>query len=1137
MKRLLISFIMCLSAIVSFSQNKNTTLYIYRNDGMFNAFYYSEVDSMLCSMIDTTGVEHSEYIVQEIYTADSLYRIPLSAIDSISFATPKAEYQQNVKPINTSWLDYIISVEDLTITISKDIPSELMPIVGQVIVAETKEHPFEMGFAGRVSEIKNNGENYLVLCSDVTLKEIYKTLVYKGRSKSSQNSAQARAKRAENRNEMETVYFDIPHNLSLSLGPLSLNVSPIIALDYIICINDEQTYIDNRITHYYDCSAQLDCELTGENELVDMPLSFPIPTEVPGLRAEINVGTFFGYSGGITISMNKPFTVTGTTGYIAYDDHAADIDEWHFESKDTEFSANINGSVRFGMAAQARLAFITDRLASIDVTGYFGPEVTANFSLSSNGLLDGSLYSALKDSKITLNAYGAVKPGWRFAGFEHQELNYNPSFHFELNQWYILPEFNNLSWTQTQGTKGGKLDGGINRDLFWPGVQLGWSLYDRDEHMYASQYYPETYRLMNEWPWKGLEMELNDLPYGSKYTAYPMIRIWGYEMRALPSTEVKIDPLVSTGGVSDIGETSAVTSGYVEGLEYSMVADAGICYSTGDPISGSHVSSGSRADGAYSVPLSGLASNTTYFYAAYAYYDGEYYYGDTSSFKTKKKEDPDPDPDPNPDPDPDPIPVAITGSHYDETATSATIECTYENIPAGADCGYYLRGQKGGTIIGNISRSFGNVEGTKTVHLTDLKPAATYYYQAYAQYKGEEYLGAENSFQTSTPNAVTGDYSDVTSNKATIICSYYDVPSGATTGVKLSYNGQTDELPYSYGEGEHKIDVNNLYPGTSYTYSAYIKFENDYYEGSSKQFTTLTPGAYVGEATEIEEKTAQFEYGFSNVPSGGTCHIALQQEGGETYEYSVSDVEQDVFQLSGLQPSTTYTYWAYVDYYGETWNSNTGSFTTLAPPVPSAITGDASDITDKSANVECTFSNVPEGGVCGVEFTWNGGSTKQACGSSEGTITISLGGLKPNTTYTYCAYVEANGTTYYGEDKTFTTDLPDISGTWTCTEEYYRFTGAAPSYKTYSLTLNSDGGVSCSEYENIVSGSWSFRGDGTVTISIMTLATQTANAGVEWSGKVDSMSNPTKITGSTYNWNFNQIGYFQGDSHSIVMTK
>ena len=881
MKKFLLSFIICLSAIISFAQSRSTTLYIYRNDGMFNAFYYSEVDSMLCSMIDTTGVEHSEYVVQEVYTADSLYRIPLSAIDSISFVTPKAEYQQNVKSINTSWLDYIISVEDLTITISKDIPSELMPIVGQVIVAETNEHPFEMGFAGRVLEINNNGENCIVLCSDVTIKEIYKTLVYKGRSKSSQNAAQSRAMRAENRNEMETVYFDIPHNLSLSLGPLSLNVSPTIALDYIICINEEQTYVDNRITHCYDCSAQLDCDLTGGEQLVDLPLNFPIPTEVPGLYAEINVGTFFEYSGGITISMNKPFTITGTTGYIAYDDHVADIDEWHFESKDTEFSANINGSIRFGMAAQARLAFVTDRLASLDVTGYFGPEVTANFSLSSNGLLDGSLYSSLKESVITLNAYGAVKPGWRFPGFEHQNFNYNPSFHFELNHWYLLPEFNNLSWTQAQGTKGGKLDGGVNRDLFWPGVQLGWSLYDQNEQMYASQYYPETYRLRSEWPWKGLELELKDLPYGSKYTAYPMIRIWGYEIRALPSTDVRINPLVSTGGASDIGETSAVPSGYVEGLEYSMVADAGICYSTGDPISGSHVSSGSRSEGGYSVPLSGLTSNTTYFYAAYAYYDGEYYYGETSSFKTKKKEDPDPDPNPNPDPGPEPI--AITGSNYNVKTTTATIECTYKNVLSGADCGYFLDEESSATSGGiSMNRSLGAVEGTQVIPLSGLKPGTTYYYQAYIKHNGESYFGSEQSFKTEdiTPIATTGGYSDVTENSVVVECSFENVPEGGTCYVFLQWveDGNYKMVSYNSSEGKNqKISCSGLKPATTYYYTAAISYDGKEYMGEERSFTTDFPdlsGVWIFNQTFFGEQTLQVNLVYESSSNGSVTYKA-----------------------------------------------------------------------------------------------------------------------------------------------------------------------------------------------------------------------------------------------------------------------
>ena len=202
MKKYLTSFILCLTAILSFGQsNSDKTLYVYRNDGAFNAFYYSEIDSMLCSVIDTVGVEHENYVVQEVYTVDGLYRIPLTAIDSISFITPKIEYRSNVKAINDSWLNYVVSVDEQTVILSKDIPSDLIPSIGQVLVAETKMSPFEKGFAGRASGIDFSGNNIVINYDDVTLKDIYKKLVYKGRSKSATNVSQARPRCAENRTE------------------------------------------------------------------------------------------------------------------------------------------------------------------------------------------------------------------------------------------------------------------------------------------------------------------------------------------------------------------------------------------------------------------------------------------------------------------------------------------------------------------------------------------------------------------------------------------------------------------------------------------------------------------------------------------------------------------------------------------------------------------------------------------------------------------------------------------------------------------------------------------------------------------------------------------------------------------------
>ena len=70
--------------------------YIYRNDGDFNGFFYDEVQDMRYSKVGLDSIEYDEFVVQEIVTADSLYRIPLCAIDSIGFVQPELMFQPNV---------------------------------------------------------------------------------------------------------------------------------------------------------------------------------------------------------------------------------------------------------------------------------------------------------------------------------------------------------------------------------------------------------------------------------------------------------------------------------------------------------------------------------------------------------------------------------------------------------------------------------------------------------------------------------------------------------------------------------------------------------------------------------------------------------------------------------------------------------------------------------------------------------------------------------------------------------------------------------------------------------------------------------------------------------------------------------
>lgn len=72
--------------------------YIYRNDGEFNAFFRDEVDSIAYSDYDIDSIRHTNFVVQDVFTEDSIYRIPLAAIDSVGFVTrtlPISFYEEN----------------------------------------------------------------------------------------------------------------------------------------------------------------------------------------------------------------------------------------------------------------------------------------------------------------------------------------------------------------------------------------------------------------------------------------------------------------------------------------------------------------------------------------------------------------------------------------------------------------------------------------------------------------------------------------------------------------------------------------------------------------------------------------------------------------------------------------------------------------------------------------------------------------------------------------------------------------------------------------------------------------------------------------------------------------------------------
>ena len=121
------------------AQQTQDALYIYRNDGVFHGFFFADIEKIEFSKIDTLGVEHSDYVVQEVYALDSIYRIPISAIDSVCFVTPETKYKEGVVTSESTLWNYVIGSNDpLTcFTLSASTPASIVPKVGAKL-AHTK---------------------------------------------------------------------------------------------------------------------------------------------------------------------------------------------------------------------------------------------------------------------------------------------------------------------------------------------------------------------------------------------------------------------------------------------------------------------------------------------------------------------------------------------------------------------------------------------------------------------------------------------------------------------------------------------------------------------------------------------------------------------------------------------------------------------------------------------------------------------------------------------------------------------------------------------------------------------------------------------------------------------------------------
>lgn len=483
-------------------------------------------------------------------------------------------------------------------------------------------------------------------------------------------------------------------------------------------------------------------------------------------------------------------------------------------------------------------------------------------------------------------------------------------------------------------------------------------------------------------------------------------------------------PVVTTLGITEITATSAKGGGEVTDQGASNVTERGICWGTShNPmISGTHASSGTGI-GNYTVSMTNLTPNATYFVRAYATNSQGTAYGAEVSFTALEG-----------------LPVVLTLDMTDITSTTAKGhgKVTDQGGSTVTERGICWSTSPSPTTSGSHANS-GTGTGEYTVSISNLTPGTKYYVRAYATNGQGTTYGEQKDFTTSAmlPTVVTGNISGTTAHGEVT-----DAGGAIVTerGIcwSTSHNPTTAGTHGSSGTGtgSFSMELTNLAPGTTYYVRAYATNSAGTAYGSEKTLTSDAnlPTVTTGEVSNITQTTAR---GSGNVTNEGGAEVT--ERGvcwGTSHNPTISGSHASngtgtggyTVNMTGLTANTHYYARAYAKNSAGVSYGNEVDFTTAQNiSAPTVTTSQVTNITQTSATgggnvMSDGGATVTERGICwGTSHNPTTSGSHASNGTGTGSYTVNMTGLTPGTQYYVRAYAINNQGTSYGNEVAFTT--------------------------------------------------------------------------------------------------------------------
>ena len=532
--------------------------------------------------------------------------------------------------------------------------------------------------------------------------------------------------------------------------------------------------------------------------------------------------------------------------------------------------------------------------------------------------------------------------------------------------------------------------------------------------------------------------------------------LWGCSDEEAPVSE---SPIVLIGSSNVTGRTTATVNGSISFSAGTEIAECGFIYSTlsSFPDDGSTVAPlpAPTSSTFYEIELTGLEPGTQYYYCIYASNGYNSVRSESATFTTDSAG----------------TPALATVTNTATTESSISIQSSVTDN-GGYDLIYigfcYKQVEIGDATLpdaeGNgsvVSIAVSESEQFSTT-LTGLTPGAAYVIRAYATNALGIGYSTAITVVTGTDNVPTVSavtISGLTSTSVHAEATLQDPGSGEVTEVGFCWSTESSlptiqnnsyaEASLQMSDNSFSLDIPDLSPNTTYYIRAYAvnSFGPGY--GEVYRFTTESNTSDLSVSTEyagnITTTTAVLTATIYNATDDitekgfllGTNRESLLTGGGTAYTVQTEDTYFS-YEVTGLTPSTTYYYCAYV-VSGEEGTYTYGdvrSFSTNEESYNVWVEWpDIDNVTSSTADVQSTFGGDGADSVTEKGFCYTDGRREpviddyKVVSDADGNeISATLTELQADTKYWIRAYVIVNGTVVYSGSIDFTTSISEIPG-------------------------------------------------------------------------------------------------------------